>query len=185
MTNFGRNKRIELKKGMVRTVEFLSFIWGFKFELEKENEQVFITIVGQQPKIDLEEIEQTIKEETKVYENIAKTIYYLYSTNNLTIVGHEYPKYELWKHKHGYDKTIDHRYPISLFPDQTFNTSNWVPLSYEHNLNKGSSFKKELSEDLKKIGDRLEKKADKISDKIKNMEARLERIKNKRGERNE
>lgn len=73
----------------------------------------------------------------------ARVLYNIYATNNLILLHHQYPSYELWQHYHpGF--TLDHILPKFYYPHMVFEVTNWQPLSKVQNREKGVVHFKEL-----------------------------------------
>lgn len=85
----------------------------------------------------------------------ASVLYSLYACRYLTVTDLEYPTYQDWKNKYGL--SIDHALPRYWFPRLTFDCTNWKPMSFEDNQNKGDDFLNEGTERLQWLSTNIKK----------------------------
>ena len=70
------------------------------------------------------------EEDRKAY----ATVYYaLYSCNLLILKNHPYPQCKDWRREFGFGMELDHKMPKWAFPELTFDSSNWQPLTSKEN----------------------------------------------------
>jgi hypothetical protein len=95
----------------------------------------------------------------------ARVLYGLYACGHLTIADIKYPTYQHWQQQHGRGLSLDHKLPIRWFPNLTFDCTNWQPLPFTENKNKGDGFLDEGIERLEWLSTQLEQIKSKYQDR--------------------
>jgi hypothetical protein len=123
-------KNIRVKhKQITLALSFLDDL-GYEFKVISYDE-MFLTIqLTEQIVLTLSQVNTLVKG----YQHLASILWYFYSTNNLRILGLEYPTYQDYQTK--FFKAgcnVNHILPRREYPELTFDCSNWEMMNTASN----------------------------------------------------
>ncbi len=95
----------------------------------------------------------------------AGIVFSLWTTGNLYLDGFQYPTRQHYRDIYGW-VSIDHKLPKYLYPELTFDISNWNNTTHDENMSKGNSHSEYTLEYLEKFTSKLLTKFDEELDKI-------------------